>query len=67
MRNAAVGTVHMVWRVHEESETEEVLELLKDHHRLFFLYYLDAASLALMCASICSVENFRASYRMQGP
>jgi hypothetical protein len=43
----AVGTVHLVWRAHEESENEELLELLWPHHRLFMLNYIGGAGLAL--------------------
>jgi hypothetical protein len=62
----ALGTVHMVWRAHEESENEELLELLKDHHRLFFLYYVGAAVLALLFASICYAADLQASDGVQG-
>ena len=62
----ALGTVHMVRRAREESENEELLGLLKDHHRLFFLYYVGAAALALLFASICYAADFQASGRVQG-
>jgi hypothetical protein len=62
----ALGTVHMVWRAHEESENEELLELLKDHHRLFLLYYIGAAALALLFASICYAADLQASDGVQG-
>jgi hypothetical protein len=62
----ALGTVHMVRRAHEESENEELLGLLKDHHRLFFLYYVGAAALALLFASICYAADLQASAGVQG-
>jgi hypothetical protein len=62
----ALGTAHMVWRAHEESENEMLLGLLKDHHRLFFLYYVGAAALALLFAYICYAANIQASDGVQG-
>ena len=62
----ALGTVHMVWRAHEENENEELLGLLKDHHRLFFLYYVGAAALALLFAYICYAAHIQASDEVQG-
>ena len=62
----ALGTVHMVWRAHEESENEELLGLLKDHHRLFLLYYVGAAALTLLFASICYAADLQASDGVQG-
>ena len=56
----------MVWRAHEESENEELLRLLKDHHRLFFLYYVGAAAIALLFAYICYAANLQASDGVQG-
>jgi hypothetical protein len=58
--------VHMVWRAHEESENEELLGLLKDHHRLFFLYYIGAAALALLFSYICYVADLQVSDGVQG-
>ena len=63
---SAVGTVHLVWRAHEESENEELLGLLKDHHRLFLLYYVGAAALALLFAYICYAADLQASDGVQG-
>ncbi len=62
----ALGTVHLVWRAHEESENEELLGLLKDHHRLFLLYYVGAAALALLFASICYATDLQANDGVQG-
>jgi hypothetical protein len=62
----ALGTVHMVWRAHEESENEELLGLLKEHHRLFFLYYIGSAALALLFAYICYAADLQASDGVQG-
>ena len=62
----AIGTVHLMWRAYEESENEELLGLLKDHHRLFLLYYVSAAALALLFASICYAADLQASDGLQG-
>jgi hypothetical protein len=62
----AVGTVHLVWRAHEESENEELLGLLKDHHHLFLLYYVGAAAIALLFAYICYAADLQASDGVQG-
>jgi hypothetical protein len=62
----AIGTVHMVWRAHEESENEELLELLKHHHRLFMLYYGGAAALGLLFAYICYAADLQASVGIDG-
>ena len=62
----AVGTGHMVWRARAESENEELLGHLKDHHRLFFLYYTGAAALALLFAAICYAAGLQASGGVQG-
>ena len=56
----------MVWRAREESENEELLGLLKDHHRLFFLYYVGAAAIALLFAYICYAAHIQASDGVQG-
>ena len=62
----SIGTLHMVWRAHEESENEELLEFLKVHHLLFLLYYAGAAVLALTCAYICYAADLQASRGVQG-
>ena len=62
----AIGTVHLMWRAHEESENEELLGLLKDHHRLFLLYYGGAAAIALLFAYICYAADLQASDGVQG-
>jgi hypothetical protein len=62
----AVGTVHLVWRAHEESENAELLGLLKDHHRLFILYYAGAAAIALLFAYICYAADLQASDGLHG-
>jgi hypothetical protein len=62
----ALGTVHMMWRAHEESDNEELLEHFKDQHRLFFLYYVGAAALELLFASICYAADLQASDGGQG-
>jgi hypothetical protein len=62
----AVGTVHLVWRAHEESENAELLGLLKHHHRLFILYYIGAAAIALLFAYICYAGDLQASAGIHG-
>ncbi|HEX6556000.1 MAG TPA: hypothetical protein VF026_24795 [Ktedonobacteraceae bacterium] len=62
----AIGTVHMVWRAHEESENEELLGLLRPHHRLFILNYVGAAALALLFAYICYAADLQASAGIHG-
>ena len=62
----AIGTVHMVWRAHEESENEELLGLLRPHHRLFILNYVGGAALALLCAYICNAADLQASVGIHG-
>lgn len=62
----AVGTVHLVWRAHEESENAELLGLLKDHHRLFILYYAGAAAIALLFAYIYYAADLQASDGLHG-
>ncbi|HEX6480942.1 MAG TPA: hypothetical protein VF043_19040 [Ktedonobacteraceae bacterium] len=62
----AVGTVHMVWRAHGESENEELLGLLRPHHRLFLLNYIGGAAIALLFACLCNTENLQASNGLQG-
>ena len=62
----AIGTVHMVWRAHEESENAELLELLRPHHRLFLLNYVGGAALALLCAYICHAADLQASIGIHG-
>jgi len=62
----AIGIVHLVWRAREESENEELLELLKHHHRLFILYYGGAAALALLFAYICYAADLQASVGIHG-
>jgi hypothetical protein len=62
----AVGTVHMVWRAHEESENAELLSLLRQHHHLFILYYVGAAALALLFAYICYAGDLQASDGVHG-
>jgi hypothetical protein len=62
----AVGSVHLVWRAQEESENEELLGLLRPHHRLFILNYSGGAALALLCAYICYIGNLQASDGLQG-
>jgi len=62
----AVGTVHLMWRAHEESENTELLGLLRPHHRLFILNYIGGAALALLFAYICYVGNLQASDGVQG-
>ena len=61
----AVGIVHLVWRAHEESENEELLELLWPYHRLFMLNYIGGAALALLFAYLCYVGNLQASDGLQ--
>ena len=63
----ALGTMHLVWRAREESENVELLRLLRDHHRLFILYYVIAAASALLFAYICYGMNLQASDGVQGP
>jgi hypothetical protein len=62
----ALGTVHLVWRAREESENAELLRLLKDHHYLFVLYFVVAATIALLFAYICYSMNLQASNGVQG-
>ena len=62
----AVGTMHLVWRAHEESENEELLGLLRSYHRLFILNYMSGATLALLFAYLCYVGNLQASDGLQG-
>ena len=62
----AVGSVHLVWRAHEESEHKELLGLLRPHHRLFILNYIGGAAIALLFAYICYVGNLQASDGLQG-
>lgn len=62
----AIGTVHLMWRAHEEHENEELLGLLRDHHRVFLLYYISAAATALLFAYICHVADLQASDGVQG-
>ncbi|HEX6553673.1 MAG TPA: hypothetical protein VF026_12985 [Ktedonobacteraceae bacterium] len=62
----AIGTVHMVWRAHEESENAELLGLLRPHHRLFILNYAGGAALALLFAYICYAADLQASIGIQG-
>ena len=62
----ALGTLHMVWRAHEESENEELLGILKDHHRLFLVYYIGGAALALISAYICYAANLQPGDGVQG-
>ena len=62
----AIGTVHMVWRAHEESENEELLGLLRPHHRLFILNYVGGAALALLSAYICYAADLQASVGIHG-
>ena len=62
----SLGTVHMVWRARGEIENTELLNLLKDHHQLFLLYYTGAAAVSLLFAYICFKANLQASYGVQG-
>ena len=62
----AIGTLHLVWRAHEECENEELLGLLKKHHRLFFLYYVGAAATALLFAYLCYAAHLKASMGLHG-
>jgi hypothetical protein len=62
----AIGTVHMVWRAREESENEELLELLKHHHRLFILYYGGATAIALLFAYTCYAADLQANVGIHG-
>jgi hypothetical protein len=62
-----IGTVHMVWRAHEESENAELLGLLRPHHRLFILNYVGGAALALLFAYICYAGDLQASLGIHGP
>ena len=62
----AVGTVHLMWRAHEERENEELLGLLKNHHRVFLLYYTGAAATALLFAYVCYAADLQASDSVRG-
>lgn len=62
----AIGTVYMVWRAHGESENEELLGLLRPHHRLFLLNYIGGAAFALLFAYICYAADLQASIGIHG-
>lgn len=62
----ALGTVHMVWRAHEESENEELLNMLRGHHLLFLLYFSGAAAISLLFAYICFMADLQADNGVQG-
>jgi len=62
----ALGTVHMVWRARGEIENTELLNLLKDHHQLFLLYYTGAAVVSLLFAYVCFIADLHANHGVQG-